>query len=61
MLTLTGIIIGLVVLRTLDSAARHTVKDGGDIILILLSLGMAGVLVWQVYFRMLPLAWGMDQ
>ena len=60
MLTLTAVIVGLIVLKTLASVAGHKVKDGTDIIAILVSLGMTGVLVWQVYFRLLPLAWGTE-
>ncbi len=58
MLTLTAILVGLLLLGTFGRVCKTKMRDGSDVLSVLLGLAMIGVVVWQFYFRMLPLAWG---
>jgi hypothetical protein len=58
MLTLTAILFGLMVLGNLSRLLDRKMDKGSDVLGLMLGIALHGIMVWQFYFRLLPLAWG---
>ena len=58
MLTFTAIVIGLMIFERVVGVLGTKIRNGWDLLGVLLALAFDGVIVWQFFFRMLPLAWG---